>query len=463
MLTLAEALGAAVVAPGRDRRPRRAATAARSQPGRPANLCVIDPARHVGRRRRRGSRAGPATRRAPAGSSPARSATPSAAASPSSSTARPRDDAGTITSTAGDSLRRSPTATDVRGRRDRRDRRPDDRRRSRPARSCSTPRSSGYQEIVTDPSYAGQIITFTYPHIGNYGVNADDDESASPVLPRRDRARPRRAGRSNWRADRRPRRLPRAPRRARASPASTPAASPATSATPARCPARSAPPSATRCSRPRRPTAAPTASTSSPRSPPTEPYTVGADDAPFYVVAYDFGIKRSILASSSRAGCQVEVVPASTPAADVLAREPDGVFLSNGPGDPAAVADAADNVARAARQGAGVRHLPRAPDHRPRARRATRSSCAFGHHGGNHPVRHLPTGRVEITSQNHNYAVDADSLPERRRASPTSTSTTATSKACASLDAPRVQRAVPPRGRARPARRRATCSTSSPT
>ena len=93
----------------------------------------------------------------------------------------------------------------------------------------------------------------------------------------------------------------------------------------------------------------------------------------------------------------------------------------------------------------------------------TPSSCRFGHHGGNHPVRHVATGRVEITSQNHNYAVDADSLaggverhprePQRRRAS----------RACACRDAPRVQRAVPPRGRARPARRRATCSTSSPT
>ena len=136
----------------------------------------------------------------------------------------------------------------------------------------------GYQEIVTDPSYAGQIITFTYPHIGNYGVNGDDDEARAPhcrgVIVR-DLAR--RA--VELARDRRPRRLPRAPPASRGSPASTPAASRATSGTRARCPARSASPTATRCSRPRRPTAAPTAATSSPTSRTAEPYTVGPDDA----------------------------------------------------------------------------------------------------------------------------------------------------------------------------------------
>ena len=129
------------------------------------------------------------------------------------------------------------------------------------------------------------------------------------------------------------------------------------------------------------------------------------------------------------AGCQVEVVPASTPAADVLAREPDGVFLSNGPGDPAAVEYARDNVdgllGKLPVFGICLGHQIMSL-----ALGASTFKLRFGHHGGNHPVRNLATGRVEITSQNHNYAVDADSLPDGAT-SRTSTSTTATSKACA--------------------------------
>jgi carbamoyl-phosphate synthase small subunit len=129
------------------------------------------------------------------------------------------------------------------------------------------------------------------------------------------------------------------------------------------------------------------------------------------VVAYDFGIKRSILDQLVDAGCQVEVVPATTGAADVLAREPDGVFLSNGPGDPAAVTTAVENVRALLGQtpvfgiclGHQIMNL---------ALGADTFKLRFGHHGGNHPVRHLPTGRVEITSQNHNYAVNIESLPE---------------------------------------------------
>ena len=129
-------------------------------------------------------------------------------------------------------------------------------------------------------------------------------------------------------------------------------------------------------------------------------------------MAYDFGIKRTILRHLGRAG-HVEVVPASTTAADVLAREPDGVFLSNGPGDPA------DGALRRRRD-----RRPARPACRSSAS-ASATSCSagplgaetvklpFGHHGGNHPVRHLATGRVEITSQNHNFAVDADSLGGR--------------------------------------------------
>jgi carbamoyl-phosphate synthase small subunit len=141
----------------------------------------------------------------------------------------------------------------------------------------------------------------------------------------------------------------------------------------------------------------------------TEPYVVGDENAPFRVVAYDFGIKRTILRHLVGSGCRVEVVPATTPAAEVLARGPDGVFLSNGPGDPAAVVGAVEQV------GALVGEVPVfgiCLGHQilGLALGASTTKLAFGHHGANHPVRHVPTGRVEITSQNHNYAVDADSL-----------------------------------------------------
>jgi carbamoyl-phosphate synthase small subunit len=265
---------------------------------------------------------------------------------------------------------------------------------------------SGYQEIVTDPSYAGQVITFTYPHIGNYGVNADDDESRRPFCAGvvvRDLA----THHSNWRAEtslddllvrhRVPgitgvdtRRLTRHLRDAGALPGAF-----GTDETAVRAAARAA-----------------TGTdgidlvagvTTS------EPYTVGGEDAPFRVVAYDYGIKRTILRHLVGVGCRVEVVPASTTAAEVLARSPDGVFLSNGPGDPAAVVGAADTV-RALVGEVPVFGICLGHQILGLALGADTYKLRFGHHGGNHPVRRIETGAVEITSQNHNFAVMADSL-----------------------------------------------------
>jgi carbamoyl-phosphate synthase small subunit len=266
----------------------------------------------------------------------------------------------------------------------------------------------GYQEILTDPSYAGQIITFTYPHIGNYGVNGDDDEARAPhcrgVIVR-DLAR--RA--SSWRATEDlagflerhrvagiagidTRRLTRHIRSAGAMPGAFGSAD---------RDALLAAAQADGGTDGRDLVAEVTAS---------EPYTVGPDNASLFVVAYDFGIKRSIVHQLVQAGCQVEVVPASTSAADVLAREPDGVFLSNGPGDPEAVDYARDSVKGILGKlpvfGICLGHQIMSL-----ALGASTFKLRFGHHGGNHPVRNLATGHVEITSQNHNYAVDADSLP----------------------------------------------------
>jgi carbamoyl-phosphate synthase small subunit len=265
---------------------------------------------------------------------------------------------------------------------------------------------SGYQEIVTDPSYAGQVITFTYPHIGNYGVNVDDDESRRPFCAGvvvRDLA----PHHSNWRATAGlddllvrhgvpgisgidTRRLTRHLRDEGALPGAF-----GTDEAAVRAAVEGA-----------RGTDGIdlVATVTTP-----EPYFAGSDDAPFRVVAYDFGIKRTILRHLVASGCRVEVVPASTTASEVLAREPDGVFLSNGPGDPAAVTGAIDAVRGLVGQvpvfGICLGHQILGL-----ALGADTYKLPFGHHGGNHPVRHEATGRVEITSQNHNYAVAADTL-----------------------------------------------------
>jgi len=263
---------------------------------------------------------------------------------------------------------------------------------------------TGYQEIITDPSYAGQIITFTYPHIGNYGVVAADDEARRPFcrgIVIRDLARRR----SNWRSDgdldaflRRhalagiagidTRRLTRHIRDAGAMPGAFGTADEATIKQAA-------------VDEPGTDGVDLVAQVSC-----TEPYTVGS--GPRRVVAYDFGIKRSILTQLGQIAT-IEVVPASTPAAEVLARGADGVFLSNGPGDPAAVTYAVDNIRELLGQvpvfGICLGHQLLAS-----AFGATTFKLPFGHHGGNHPVRHLATGQVEITSQNHNFCVDGSSL-----------------------------------------------------
>ncbi len=267
---------------------------------------------------------------------------------------------------------------------------------------------SGYQEVITDPSYAGQIITFTTPHIGNYGTNAVDFESRGTfcrgiVV----RALARRY--SNHRADSGleamlrlhgvpgiagidTRRLTRILRDAGAMPAafgSLPEADLAAAA------------------------AAETGTDGIDLVSQVTidaGYTVGAldPDNVTRIVAVDYGMKRNIAVNLSRFGT-VEVVPASTSAADILARTPDGVFLSNGPGDPAMVPYAVDTIRGL------IGHVPIfgiCLGHQllGRAIGAGTVKLPFGHHGGNHPVKNLATGRIEITSQNHNFAVDPDSL-----------------------------------------------------
>lgn len=266
---------------------------------------------------------------------------------------------------------------------------------------------TGYQEVITDPSYAGQIITFTSSHIGNYGVNVLDMESRRPfcrgVLVR-DMARRR----SNHRAEadldallRRygisgmsgldTRRLTRLVRDTGALPGAFGTASQAVLHA-----AAQSEPGTDGVDLVSQVTTA-------------VPYVVG--EGPRTIVAYDFGIKHTILRHLARLG-RVEVVPATTSAQDVLARRPDGVFLSNGPGDPAQVAGAVQQIAALVGQvpifGICLGHQLLG-----RALGGSTFKLPFGHHGGNHPVRDEVTGRLEITSQNHNFCLDAHSLSGR--------------------------------------------------
>jgi carbamoyl-phosphate synthase small subunit len=263
---------------------------------------------------------------------------------------------------------------------------------------------SGYQEVITDPSYAGQVIAFTYPHIGNYGVTPDDDESVRPhcrgVIVRDVARRP-----SSWRSaddldtflrghgvpaisgvD--TRRLTRHIREAGSMACAFGWADETTLKQAA-------------LDEPGTDGVDLVAAVTT-----AEPYTTG--NGPLRVVAYDFGIKRTMLHHLGRLAT-VEVVPGATPAAEVLARDPDGVFLSNGPGDPSAVGYASEAIRGLLGQvpvfGICLGHQLLAT-----ALGGQTYKLKFGHHGGNHPVRRLENDAVEITSQNHNYAVAEGSL-----------------------------------------------------
>lgn len=278
---------------------------------------------------------------------------------------------------------------------------------------------TGYQEIITDPSYAGQIVTMTYPQIGNYGMNPEDMESRRPFV----------SGfivkelspiHSNWRASESldayfirhgitalenidTRALVIALREQGSLPGLI-------------VPAEGADEEALRKEAAALPdmtgqNLAKTVSVETGydwRS--IEPRKKGEAPARFRVVAYDFGIKYNILRSLVARGVEVQIVPCDTPAESVLATHPDGVFLSNGPGDPEPVKEAIASVKALLGRvpifgiclghqilglalGGGSYKLP------------------FGHHGANHPVTHLETGKIEITSQNHGFALREEELP----------------------------------------------------
>ena len=282
---------------------------------------------------------------------------------------------------------------------------------------------TGYQEIFTDPSYSGQIVVLTYPHIGNYGTNPDDSESARPYIESLV-VRELSQVTSNWRSSRSAddflfsRGIPilaeidtralvrhirtkgslrgvvstldtdeaRLVARARAAPRMAGLDLASGVSTPKRYEWSDGPPDCLPSTLP-------------------SPSREGG----LHVVAFDFGIKRNILRQLVRIGARVTVVPCNTAAADVLALRPDGVFVSNGPGDPEPLTGPASQlrklVGRVPVFGIclGLQLLGQALG-------GKTYKLKFGHHGCNHPVLNLGTGRVEITSQNHGFALDPDTL-----------------------------------------------------
>lgn len=286
---------------------------------------------------------------------------------------------------------------------------------------------TGYQEILTDPSYCRQIVALTCPHIGNVGTNDEDEESrrafASGLVVR---DVPRQA--SNWRsrtsltaclqrhgviglAGIDTRRLTRLLREKGAL-AGTIVAGTDIDTTAAVAAARDFPglggmdlARVVSIDKPYEWTDGPWTGTHGFRLP--EPGTL-----PWRVVAYDFGIKRNILRSLVSRGCRVEVVPARTPAREVLSRSPHGVFLSNGPGDPEPCGYAIDAIRQLLEREIPIFGICLGHQLLALASGARTMKMKFGHHGANHPVAHLDTGRILITSQNHGFAVDESSLPE---------------------------------------------------
>jgi carbamoyl-phosphate synthase small subunit len=264
---------------------------------------------------------------------------------------------------------------------------------------------SGYQEVLTDPSYAGQIITFTATHIGNYGTNAIDDESSRPFC-RGVIVRELARRHSNHHATESlpdflvrtkvsgiagidTRRLTRHLRDGGAQPGAFGTADHATLLAAAKAePGTNGVDFLTEVSTP-------------------EPYTVG--DGPWRVVAYDFGIKRTILRHLGRIAT-VTVVPASMRADEVLALGPDGVFLANGPGDPAVCSAQVAEIRALMNERTPIFGICLGQQLLAAAAGASTFKLPFGHHGGNHPVKDLRTGRVMITSQNHNFCVDHTTL-----------------------------------------------------
>ena len=286
---------------------------------------------------------------------------------------------------------------------------------------------TGYQEIITDPSYCRQIVALTYPHVGNAGANPEDEESrrvfASGLVVRDVPVRM-----SNWRSQSSltsclerhgvvgiagvdTRRLTRLVREKGALAGAIVAGSDI-DAQAAVAEARAFPgltgmdlARVVSINQPYEWTSGLWTGERGFRAP--DPGAL-----PWRVIAYDFGIKRNILRALVSRGCRVEVVPAQTPARDVLSRSPHGVFLSNGPGDPEPCGYAIEAIRQFLDRGVPIFGICLGHQLLALASGARTMKMKFGHHGANHPVAHIESGRILITSQNHGFAVEESSLPD---------------------------------------------------
>ncbi|HWP70719.1 MAG TPA: glutamine-hydrolyzing carbamoyl-phosphate synthase small subunit [Gemmatimonadaceae bacterium] len=271
-----------------------------------------------------------------------------------------------------------------------------------------TTNMTGYQEVFTDPSYRGQIVVMTSPMIGNYGINQEDPESARPQVAGvvvRELSKQY----SNWRASgdlgtwldegkvpilegvdtRQLTRHLRSVGVMRGVIDAGEAVSEEAKAALDACPSMEGLDLAS------------TVTTDA-------PYEWGPSNAPYHIVAYDYGIKRNILRLFEEQGCRVTVVPSTTSAAKALQLEPDGVFFSNGPGDPAAVTYAPDTIRAIAEKEVPVFGICLGHQLIALSFGGSTEKLPYGHRGGNHPVKELETGKVLITSQNHGFAVSGD-------------------------------------------------------
>lgn len=289
---------------------------------------------------------------------------------------------------------------------------------------------TGYQEILTDPSYSRQIVTLTYPHIGNVGVNADDAESGSVhVAGLVIRDLPRLA--SSWRkeeslgdylkrnnvvaiADIDTRRLTRILRDKGAQNGCIIAGE--ANVESALQQAKAFPGLKGMDLAKEVTTASQYEWTQGSWDLVEQGHIERAAEAQFHVVAYDYGVKSNILRMLADRGCRLTVVPAQTSAADVLAMQPDGVFLSNGPGDPEPCDYAITAIKSILETDVPVFGICLGHQLLALASGAQTVKMKFGHHGANHPVQDLDTKVVMITSQNHGFAVDEESLPTNLKA-----------------------------------------------
>jgi carbamoyl-phosphate synthase small subunit len=297
------------------------------------------------------------------------------------------------------------------------------------AELCFNTAMTGYQEIMTDPSYAGQVVTFTFPHVGNVGVNPEDDETANPVaagmVVKWDPTEP-----SNWRAAERltdwlqkrgrigiggidTRRLTRAIRQ-QGAPHVALAHDPEGNFDIAALVAMArAFPGLVGLDLAKDVTCAQSYAWDEMRWAWPDGYP--RQSAPKHkVVALDYGAKRNILRCLASSGCEVVVLPATATASEVLAYKPDGVLLSNGPGDPAATGAYAVPMIKEILDTTGLPIFGICLGHQMLALAlgAKTVKMNHGHHGANHPVKDIETGKVEITSMNHGFTVDSQTLPE---------------------------------------------------